>query len=107
MRLPAPVIAQVSEAPRGVTPLLDVQVGQDGLLRRRGAESPLVEELLFHSESAAAHMHTVVTESFDNPDPAARTGGRIHSSERSFWLGTVMTKGFDEPDPNRPRLGRR
>jgi hypothetical protein len=103
MRLPAPVIAQISELSRRATPLPDVEVSQDGLLRRKGIETPLVDELLFDGcASTPGRLDTVMTESFDNPDPGCRTTDRIRASERSLWLSTVMTKGFDDPDPGIP-----
>lgn len=82
MNFPAPVLAQLGEPARRITSVPSLDLGRDGLLRRKGEATPIVEELLG-----------------DNNE--------LGTEERSLWLSTVMTKGFDNPDPALPRRGTR
>jgi len=82
MTFPAPVLAELSEPARRITSLPSLDLGQDGLLRRKGMSTPIVEELLADTNE-------------------------LGTEERSLWLSTVMTKGFDNPDPALPRRGTR
>jgi hypothetical protein len=75
MTLPVPVLVQLGEPARRVTPP-SLDLGQDGLLRRKGVATPLVEELLGDAEE-------------------------LGIGTRSLWLSTIVTKGFDDPDPMR------
>jgi hypothetical protein len=75
MPLPAPVLVQLGEPARRITPP-SLDLGRDGLLRRKGVATPIVEELL--------------------------GGNEIGTEEKGLWLSTVMTKGFDNPDPALP-----
>jgi hypothetical protein len=80
MSLPAPVLVQLGEPARRIAPPPSLDSGRDGLLRRKGAATPIVEELLGNANE-------------------------LGTEERSLWLSTVMTKGFDNPDPSLPRRG--
>ena len=106
MCLPAPVLVQVSERSRRVRALPELDVGPDGLLRRKSVEKPLVEELLDQGEPTAdakAFVETILTRTYpDNPDPLTRARSRFYGAEHSLWLSTIMTKGDDRPDPNLP-----
>jgi hypothetical protein len=74
MNLPAPVLVQLGELARRVTPPQSLHLGRDGLLRRKGVATPLVEELLGDTNE-------------------------LGTEARSLWLSTTVTRGFDDPDP--------
>jgi hypothetical protein len=104
MSVPPPFLAEVSEPSRPVAPLPELDVGRDGLLRRKGIVTPIVEELLFElSDGAAgaiAALETIITRTYpDNPDPLIGDARPLHDAEKSLWLSTIMTKGDDRPDP--------
>jgi hypothetical protein len=128
MSLSRPLLAEVSEPSRRVAPLPDLDVGRDGLLRRKGSKTPLVEELLSSLAECAVGaipaLETILTRVYpDNPDPLVRDPRRLDAAEKGLWLSTIMTKGddrpdpyflhtimteqrYDQPDPNRARRGR-
>jgi hypothetical protein len=105
MNLPPPLLAQLSEPSRQIPPLPDFTVGPDGLLRRTGSETPLVEELLARTSEigaeASAALETIITRTYpDNPDPLIRDRRRLDPTDSTLWLSTIMTKaGDDRPDP--------
>src|SRR5580700_4530583 len=105
MHLPPPLLAQMSEPSRPVLPLPSLKVGRDGLLRREGMSTPIVEELVSDAVeleiTARSVFETKNTRSKpDQPDPLIRSANRLHSVGRNLWLSTIMTKRADDtPDP--------
>jgi hypothetical protein len=135
MALPAPLLVQLSEPSRRIAALPSLKVGDDGLLRREGMATPIVNELFMQAIEPKAQMlsvlETVVTRGFpDQPDPFVRFGREdrsvgpkrvrstaakaqpnnpslcVESARVSDYLQTIITKdAFDQPDPNRSRRG--
>lgn len=103
MNIPRPLLADMSEPSRYVAPLPELGVGPDGLLRRKGIMTPIIEELLAglsDSAGAAPALETIITRMYpDNPDPLVRQPHLLSAAEKALWLSTIITKSDDRPDP--------
>jgi hypothetical protein len=104
MAFPAPLLVQLSEPSRRIAPVPSLRVGDDGLLRRQGMATPIVDELLTPAIEPKAQLHsvleTIVTRGYpDEPDPLVRAR-REDKSALGLCLSTVITKAeLDTPDP--------
>jgi hypothetical protein len=94
---------QLSEPSRRIAALPSLKVGDDGLLRREGMATPIVNELFMALEPKAqlqSVLETIVTRGYpDEPDPHVRFGRQDRSVGPELVLSTVIKAQSNNPDP--------
>lgn len=94
--IPAPFLCQFGEKPRDASGLLDIEVDANtGLIRKKGAEAPLIDEL------EAGILSTQFPSRTPDPD-VFRADSRVRDGSNLLpGLGTILTKqSFDPIDPD-------